>query len=480
MYYKRKEYFELFHCKFKKPFSFGIKSRTGMEYMNRQSIMQCHENLKDSFMETWMKDANIRMYETSDFMPYPLKVDSDVFNLFNGLVGEELLLNDKKQVILLEEERDRTCEIFIKQLWYLSGKNNGVLEYFLNYFAHMVQKPGDKPGTALIVKGMQGIGKNIMFERMMEVLVGEEYLLSTTNIDDIVGKFSSVNRKLLVILDEASSDDIYKNCEHLKNFITAPKVRFERKGVDTVMIKNCSRAIFLTNSDIAAKIEQYDRRYQASEGSSDMANNRDYFGKLVKAFDDKEQVKLLYLFFKHRDISKVNMENDRVETRLYGEMKLVNISSDLKKFYDLVDDLAGNTLYTARNLYILYADWNVLRKKNPMGENSFAKRLNSVENQAFITKKKESSNQYYIIDKEKLELFKSKTQIDYTEVEVTDDFPETYMKVKPEKEVIKSPEIAIQKEEPIKILQKKKERKMMELKIAAKLPYNHKKPKLCN
>jgi hypothetical protein len=55
----------------------------------------------------------------------------------------------------------RTCEIFIKQFWYLSGKNNGVLEYFLNYFAHMVQKPGEQPGTALVVKGKQGIGKNI-------------------------------------------------------------------------------------------------------------------------------------------------------------------------------------------------------------------------------------------------------------------------------------------------------------------------------
>jgi hypothetical protein len=408
-----------------------------MGYMNRQSIMQYHENLQNDFMTMWFKDPTIRMYETCDFMPYPLKIQSDVFNLFNGLEGEELLLNDKKQIILLEEERNRTCEIFIKQLWYLSGKNNGVLEYCLNYFAHMVQSPGEKPGTALIVKGIQGIGKNIMFERLTEVLCGEEYLLSTTNIDDIVGKFSSVNRKLMVILDEASSEDTYKNCEHLKNFITAPKVRYERKGVDTVMIKNCSRAIFLTNNDIATKIEQYDRRYQAMEGSSDMANNRDYFGKLVKAFEDKDQVKLLYLFFKHRDISKVNMEDDRVETRLYGEMQSVNISSDLKFFMDQVDEIAGKTNYTARYIYQLYSEWCFPRKKSPMAENSFAKRLNSVDHEAFIKKEKTSSNQFYIVDTEKLRLFKSKIQIDYTEVEATDEFPEKYMKIGNEEEVPK-------------------------------------------
>ena len=39
--------------------------------------------------------------------------------------------------------------------------------------------------------------------------------------------------------------------EHLKNFTTSAKIRYDRKGVDTAMIKNCSRAIFLTNNDIA-------------------------------------------------------------------------------------------------------------------------------------------------------------------------------------------------------------------------------------
>jgi hypothetical protein len=478
VYYKRKEYFELFHCKFMKPYSFGMKSRTGMEYMNRQSIMQCHENLKESFMETWMKDDTIRMYQTSDFMPFPMQFHSDVFNLFNGLIGEELLVNDNKQVMFIPEERDRTCEIFIKQLWYLSGKNNKVLEYCLNYFAHMVQKPGLKSGTALIVKGAQGIGKNIMFERLVKVLCGEEYLLSTTNIDDIVGKFSSVNQKLMVILDEASGDDTFKNSEHLKSFITSEKVRFERKGISTVMINNVARVIFLTNNDISTKIEKSERRHQAMEGSPDMANNRDYFSKLVDAFDDKEQVKLLYLFFKHRDISNINMEKDRVVTRLYEEMQSVNISSDLKFFMDQVDEIAGNTNYTAKYIYQLYSEWCLPRKKSPMAENSFAKRLNSIENQAFIKKDKQPSNQFYIVDIEKLRLFKSKIQIDYTEVEATDNFPEKYMKVKPEKnKVIESPQIEIQKEE---IIQIEKEIKPMDLKQAAKIPYNSKKQKLYN
>ena len=232
----------------------------------------------------------------------------------------------------------------------------------------------------------------------------------------------------MVILDEASSEDTYKNCEHLQNFITSAKIRYERKGMDTVMIKNCSRAIFLTNNDIATKIEQNDRRYQAMEVSSDMANNRSCFDKLLNVFEDKSQVKLLYLFFKHRDISKVNMQAARVETRLYSEMQSVNISSDLKFFYDQVDELNGNAYNcTAKTLHVTYSEWCMLRRKIPMAENSFAKRLNCVQYETFITKKRETSYTYYHLNVIELGSLKLKNSIDYTKVETFDKFPQKYM-----------------------------------------------------
>ena len=180
------------------------------------------------------------------------------------------------------------------------------------------------------------------------------------------------------------------------------------------MIKNCSRAIFLTNDDIATKIEQNDRRYQAMEVSSDMANSlslSSYFDKLLNVFEDKSQVKLLYLFFKHRDIFKVNMQADRVETRLYSEMQSVNISSDLKFFYDQVDELNGSAYNcTAKTLHVTYSEWCMLRRKIPMAENSFAKRLNCVQYETFITKKRETSYTYYHLNVKELGLLKSKKQ----------------------------------------------------------------------
>lgn len=428
IYFKRKLYFEMFHCKFITPFSFGIKSRTCMEYMTRQTIMQCHENLKNGFMNLWMVDEKIRMYQNADFRPTPMKVESDIFNLYNGLIGEELCMQDNNEMIISQEELGRSSNIFIKQLWYLTGKNNAALEYCLNYLAHMVQKPGEIPRTALLVKGIQGIGKNIFFEKITEVLCGSEYLLSTDNLDDIVGKFSSINRKLMVILDEAKGKDTFTNSDSIKSFITAEKVRYERKGVDSIMIHNCVRMVFLTNNENAVKIEQSDRRFQAMEGSDDMANNTEYFTKLLSAFKNKVMVRNLYLFFKNRDITKVDMTNDRVITRLYREMKSTTIPSECKYFIAQVDILACDILKTAKDMHEEYCLWCEVKKVAPMSLNTFAKRLNGKDKILFIKKEITSLNQMYEIDKCELKKIIKNNEVDYSEI-VTEVFPERYEEI---------------------------------------------------
>ena len=96
------------------------------------------------------------------------------------------------------------CNIFIKQLWYLCGKSNECLEYTLNYLSHLIQKPGELPLVALAFKSNQGVGKNMFFEKLVEMIAGDEYGLSTTQLDHVVGRFSMIHQKLLIILDEAS------------------------------------------------------------------------------------------------------------------------------------------------------------------------------------------------------------------------------------------------------------------------------------
>ena len=62
-----------------------------------------------------------------------------------------------------------------------------------------------------------------------------------------------------------------------------------------------------------------------------------------------------------------------------------------------------------------------------MAENSFAKRSNFVQYAAFITKKRETSYNYYHLNIKELGLLESKNKIDYTKVETYDKFRQKCM-----------------------------------------------------
>jgi hypothetical protein len=103
-----------------------------------------------------------------------MQINKSTFNLYNGLDGEKLSFNYKDEI-------DKTLlgkksEVYIKQLWYFTGKSNDCLEYCLDYLAHMNQMPGELPRTALIFKGVQGTGKNLFYEEFgNKVLINRTY-----------------------------------------------------------------------------------------------------------------------------------------------------------------------------------------------------------------------------------------------------------------------------------------------------------------
>lgn len=171
------------------------------------------------------------------------------------------------------------------------------------------------------------------------------------------------------------------------------------------------------------------------EGSDDMANNAPYIDALLKAFDDKVQVKNLYIFFKHRNIKAFNATTDRVITELYSEMKVQSMPNILKYFINegsiykeySKDNGVG---CTSRLMYMKYSEWCTERKWVTITENIFAKKLNTEPANRFVMKGGKdcvSGSQLYIIDQSKLDIYISKTQVDYTKKVVYDTFPEKYI-----------------------------------------------------
>lgn len=417
LYLKRKKYFEKFHFKLMSKVCYVRFKEDGFDFLTEDKLKSLYKYIED-FINRWIHDIHIREYEDVDFQPPPIPTKKDVFNLYVGLEYEK---NLRGVVNMTKEEILKHSNIFIKHLWYLSGKNNKVLDYCLKYLAHVIQETGSLPRTSIVFKSEQGCGKGMFFEHFAEKILGEQYLLATANLDHIIGRFPMISKKLLILMDETNGKDSFLGSDRIKSFITAKTIPFEQKGIDPVMIRNCSRMIFFTNNDYPVKIEQSDRRFVVAECSNDIKNDTVYFKKLLAAFQDKKATTAFGMFLKQLDISNFDTTNDRPITKLYKEVQTATTPSELRYFVEKTFEsecfevpMSGEDLYTG------YTYWCDMSKKKykPIARQTF---LGRVKKYDFVLNSKNSSgHQVYKLLKAKLDEFVSAEKMK----EELDDDPE--------------------------------------------------------
>lgn len=417
LYLKRKKYFEKFHFKLMSKVCYGRFKEDGFDFLTEDKLKSLYKYIED-FINRWIHDINIREYEDVDFQPPPIPTKKDVFNLYVGLEYEKHL---RSVANMTKEEILQQSNIFIKHLWYLSGKNNKVLDYCLKYLAHLVQETGTLPRSSIVFKSEQGCGKNIFFESFAEKILGEQYLLATANLDHIIGRFPMISKKLLILMDETNGKESFLGSDKIKSFITAKNIPFEQKGIDPIMIRNCSRMLFFTNNDYPVKIEQSDRRFVVAECSTDIKNDTAYFKRLLMAFQDKKATTAFGMFLKQLDISNFDTTNDRPITKLYKEVQTATTPSEIRYFVEKTfeDECFGEPM-SGEEIYAGYTYWCDMSKKKykPIARQTFLGRIKKYD---FVLNTKDSSgHQVYKLLKTKLDEFVSAEKMK----EELDDDPE--------------------------------------------------------
>jgi hypothetical protein len=423
LYLKRKAYFEKFHFKLMSKVCYGRFKEDGFDFLTEEKLKSLYRYVED-FISKWVRDINIREYEDVDFKPPPLPHKRDIFNLFTGFEYEK---NLKCVSEITQNEIIQESNIFIKHLWYLSGKNNNVLDYVLKYLAHLIQETGTLPRTSIVFKSEQGVGKNIFFENFAEKILGEQYLLATANLDHIIGRFPMISKKLLVLMDEANGKESFIGSDKIKSFITAKSIPFEQKGIDPIMIRNCSRMLFFTNNDYPVKIEQSDRRFIVVECSSEIKNDTLYFKNLLSAFNNKKTTTAFALFLKQMDLSNFDTTNDRPITRIYKEVQTATIPTDERYFIESdFDEIFFSDRQKSDSMYDSYVFWceNSKKKYVPIKKQTFLSRIKKYE---FIETIKSSGLIFYKINKIKLDEFiENQKQKEELEDDPEDEFPKMY------------------------------------------------------
>jgi hypothetical protein len=174
-----------------------------------------------SVADYWLGHRQRRQYEGIEFAPGGGQ--RGYYNLWRGFSVEP---------------RPGECSKFLAHLRDNVAQGNTFLyKWVVGWFAQIVQQPTVKPGTALCLRGKQGVGKTkvgqvfgSLFEDHYELVADPRY---------ITGQFNAHMAQLLLLhADEAFWAGEKRAEGKLKDLITGLKHRLEFKGVDPILVQN--------------------------------------------------------------------------------------------------------------------------------------------------------------------------------------------------------------------------------------------------
>ena len=298
-----------------------------------------------------MKDPTNKTYDSIDFLPTqqaPLNID----NTFKGFTGEFAINYDVDihKSLIMKHIKEVIC-----------NNNEEVLKYFINFLANLLQHPYKKANTSLIIKSVEGVGKDTIFNWFGNNILGSDYYINDDSAELIFGRFNScIENKILCILNEASGKDTFTINEKIKNAITRNVNEIEKKGLDPYKNTNNIGYVFLTNNDNPIKISADDRRFTGFECNSKYANNKEYFTKLYAEINSKKYDKAFYDYFINIDLSNFDFTNERPITNFYKNMKEYNIPV-IAKFLESIINENKQTIFSASSLF---TGFNIFLKDN--------------------------------------------------------------------------------------------------------------------
>lgn len=145
----------------------------------------------------------------------------------------------------------KSWSILRDHIYYnMCDEDDNKFNWFMTWMAHIVQKPDEKYGMAVVVTGAEGSGKSNIFNNFSKVVGCERREYGNTFGHTIFCPFPQLTEKTnLVILDEWNARWYDANESALKRFISDNEFMIERKGEDLKVYKNNARFVLLTQDD---------------------------------------------------------------------------------------------------------------------------------------------------------------------------------------------------------------------------------------
>lgn len=311
----------------------GIMNKYVLDVVNLSGLKARFDKIKiydksgnSTIKKLSLSDIILNSGDSNVFMKKGVKFysnDKDIFSLFQGFNFKESDYVDVDKIA-----------IFLKHVKEIiaSGDEN-IYKYIISWVAYLIQNPGKKTKTCLILIGKHGVGKTI-FTDIISKLFGEYAHPNISDVDLIAGKFNTeLENKILIVLNEFNIRDKMVDKISIRNkmktYITDELVTINRKNVNPYKVENVSNFIIVTNDKNPIWIEEGDRRYVAIDVSDKMKDNVDYFNELFDSLTD-EFYKNLFNYFRLCDIKDFN---PRVIPNTERKSHIIDSNKDSFEYY---------------------------------------------------------------------------------------------------------------------------------------------------
>lgn len=250
--------------------------------------------------EQWMEWEGRRSYDGIVFMP-ALEAPARFYNLWRGFSCEpwpaDAAAPPQAQAALdawLDHAKVNVC-----------GGSATLTRWLLGYFAHLVQRPWEKPLVSLVFRGAKGVGKNALVQIVGELL-GSHFLL-TSNRRYLVGNFNGhLENCLLFVLDEAFWSGDKQAEGTLKDLITGQHHVIEHKGKEPYTVDNRTRIAIIGNEDWLVPASHDERRFAIFHVGEGRKQDRAFFQAMREGME-AGGYRLLLRFLKEYDLAGLDL-----------------------------------------------------------------------------------------------------------------------------------------------------------------------------
>lgn len=258
-------------------------------YSNRKltTLTPAGQETLKPISDVWLGAKGRRSYEGVEFHPgKPPSSKKDkgtrpFYNLWRGWA--------------VRPDPEASCKLFLRHLLRVICKGDReVFEWAVQWLAHMVQRPEEKPGTAWVIKGRRGTGKDLVAAYVGRMMNPTHYV-TVAQPKHVTGNFNNhMASCLLLHIEEGVWSGDRQAEQVLKHIITTPTLMIEKKGIDAIPVRSCLRIIETSNERWTVPAGENERRYFVCEVSDEFLQDPNYFDPLWAELEGDGPAALLH------------------------------------------------------------------------------------------------------------------------------------------------------------------------------------------